>query len=121
VLAVIYGIKRIAEDGPGSLPALSIVAGLAIGAAFVRRQTNLDDPLIDLRLFGVPAFGTALVANTLGTFLLGGMLLFVAQYLQLVLGMGPSRPASGACRRLAGSSSGRCWPRCSCAASVRRS
>ncbi len=38
VLAVIYGVKRIAEDGADWLPALLIVSGPAIGAAFVRRQ-----------------------------------------------------------------------------------
>ncbi|HEY9348519.1 MAG TPA: MFS transporter, partial [Inquilinus sp.] len=50
VLAAIYGIKMLAEHGPRWAPLLWILAGLAIGAAFVRRQTRLDDPLIDLRL-----------------------------------------------------------------------
>src|SRR5687768_5284674 len=44
VLAVIYGLKQIAQDGPGWLPTLSIVAGLAVGVAFVRRQLTLADP-----------------------------------------------------------------------------
>src|ERR1700737_3225180 len=51
VLATIYGLKQIAQDGPTWLPALSIVAGVALGVAFVRRQRTLADPLIDLRLF----------------------------------------------------------------------
>src|SRR5918999_1338349 len=53
VLAVIYGLKQIVQDGLGWLPVLAIVAGLVVGLAFVRRQTKLADPLIDLALFRV--------------------------------------------------------------------
>jgi DHA2 family multidrug resistance protein-like MFS transporter len=89
VLAVIYGLKRIAIDGPGAPSALSIVVGLAVGTLFLRRQTRLADPLIDLRLFRVGAFRTSLAINTLGFFVAFGGELFVAQYLQLVLGLSP--------------------------------
>ncbi|MGH7463400.1 MAG: MFS transporter, partial [Longimicrobiales bacterium] len=51
ILATIYGLKRIAEDGLGWFPVLSILCGAAIGVAFLRRQGRLPDPLIDLRLF----------------------------------------------------------------------
>src|SRR5688500_14228560 len=37
VLAMIFGLKQMAQDGLAWLPALSIVAGLAIGRAFVWR------------------------------------------------------------------------------------
>ncbi len=89
VLAVIYGLKRIAQDGPDWLPALCIAAGAAIGVAFVRRQQKLADPLIDLRLFRAPGFCVSLATYTLGTFVAFGIFLFIGQYLQLVLGMGP--------------------------------
>ena len=89
VLAAIYGLKRIAEAGLGWLPLCLIAAGIAIGFAFVRRQGRLADPLIDLRLFRAPAFGTALLINTLGFFVGFGAFLFIAQYLQLVLGLSP--------------------------------
>src|SRR5882672_10763804 len=89
VLAVIYGVKRVAENGLDWLPALSIVAGAAIGVAFVRRQQKLADPLIDLRLFRAPGFGAALATYTLGTLVAFGIFLFIGQYFQLVLGMGP--------------------------------
>src|SRR6266853_728462 len=89
VLAVIYGLKRIAQDGPDWLPALCIAAGVAIGVEFVRRQQKLADPLIDLRLFRAPGFGVSLATYTLGTFVAFGIFLFIGQYLQLVLGMGP--------------------------------
>jgi MFS transporter, DHA2 family, multidrug resistance protein len=89
VLAVIYGLKRIAIDGPAALSALSIAAGLAVGTLFVRRQAHLADPLVDLRLFRVGAFRTSLAINTLGFFVAFGVELFIAQYLQVVLGLSP--------------------------------
>jgi DHA2 family multidrug resistance protein-like MFS transporter len=89
VLAVIYGLKQIAQDGMGWMPALPITGGLAVGMVFVRRQGRLADPLIDLRLFRVPAFSGALAANTLGFFVNFGIAVFIAQYLQLVLGLSP--------------------------------
>jgi MFS transporter, DHA2 family, multidrug resistance protein len=95
VLAAFYGIKRIAEDGPGWLPATAIVAGLVIGALFVRRQLSLNDPLITLSLFRSPAFSASLAVNMLGFFVAFGTFLFIAQYLQLVLAMVRLRPACG--------------------------
>ena len=89
VLAVIYGLKQIAQDGAGTQPALWIVAGVALGVAFARRQQRLADPHIDLRLFHVPAFSAALATNLLGFFAVFGASLFVAQYLQSVLGLSP--------------------------------
>jgi MFS transporter, DHA2 family, multidrug resistance protein len=89
VLATIYGLKQIAEDGVGWSAVLFIVAGLAVGVAFVRRQQRQADPLIDLGLFRLPAFNAALAANTFGFFVNFGIAVFIAQYLQLVLGLSP--------------------------------
>ena len=89
VLAVIYGLKQLTRDGFGWPPAVSIVAGLAAGIVFVRRQHRLADPLLDLRLFRSAAFTAALTTNLLSFFVGFGTLLFIAQYLQLVLGLSP--------------------------------
>jgi MFS transporter, DHA2 family, multidrug resistance protein len=89
VLAVVYGLKQLAQDGFGLLPSLSIVVGLALGLAFLRRQARLADPLIDLRLFRVPAFSASLAVYTLGILVLFGSFLFIYQYLQLVLELSP--------------------------------
>ena len=89
VLAVIYGLKQLAQDGLGWPPALSVLAGLVVGVVFVRRQHRLADPLLDLRLFRVPAFSASLTTNLLSFFVGFGALLFIAQYLQLVLGLSP--------------------------------
>jgi DHA2 family multidrug resistance protein-like MFS transporter len=89
VLAMIYGLKQIAQDGLSALPVVSILAGLAVGFLFVRRQRRLADPLIDLCLFRIPAFNVSLATNVLAVFVAVGYFLFVAQYLQLVLGLSP--------------------------------
>jgi DHA2 family multidrug resistance protein-like MFS transporter len=89
VLAVIFGLKEIAQDGVGWPPVLTIIAGLVLGALFARRQDKLEDPLIDLRLFRIRALSASLVAYFLSIFVAVGYFLFVAQYLQLVLGLSP--------------------------------
>ena len=89
VLLVIYGLKKFAQDGLGWPPALSIVAGVFIGVLFVHRQRTLTHPLIDLRLFRDPAFSASLATYTVGTLVAFGVYIFIAQYLQLVLGLSP--------------------------------
>lgn len=89
VLAVIYGLKHLAEAGLNWLPVLIILAGLALTALFLRRQRQLAEPLIDLSLFRSRAFSAALTVNILGFFIAFSSFLFIGQYLQLVLGMRP--------------------------------
>lgn len=89
VLATIWGIKRIAEAGGDWAAALSILVGVGVGYAFVRRQQGLADPLIDVSLFRRPAIGGALATNVIALFIAFGSFLFIAQYFQLVLGMSP--------------------------------
>src|SRR6266498_1337453 len=89
VLAMVFGLKEIAQDGIGWLPLSSLLAGLAVGVVFVRRQLGLADPMIDLGLFRSRAFNASLATNLLGIFIVVGYFIFVAQYLQLVLGLSP--------------------------------
>ncbi|MFN2587545.1 MAG: MFS transporter [Actinomycetota bacterium] len=89
VLPVIFGLKQLAAGGAGASAVAAVAAGLVFGALFVRRQTRLEDPLIDLRLFRIPAFGVSVMSNTLTGFIAFGTFLFVAQYLQLVVGLTP--------------------------------
>jgi DHA2 family multidrug resistance protein-like MFS transporter len=89
VLAVIFGLKQIAQEGPGPLAIGAIVVGLIAGVLWVRRQRQLADPMIDLALFRLPQFNAALVVNFLAIFMAVGYFLFVAQYLQLVAELTP--------------------------------
>jgi MFS transporter, DHA2 family, multidrug resistance protein len=89
VLAVVFGLKRIAQDGLGWAAVLAVVLGLGVGVVFVRRQFGLADPMLDLGLFRIRAFNASLATNLLGIFIVVGYFIFVAQYLQLVLGLSP--------------------------------
>jgi DHA2 family multidrug resistance protein-like MFS transporter len=89
VLAMIYGMKRAAEHGPDVWAALAVCVSMAVGTVFVRRQRQLAEPMIDMRLFQIPMFSAALVVNIIAIFAAFGSFLFVTQYLQLVLGLSP--------------------------------
>ena len=89
VLLVVYGVKRLAEVGLDVLPLLAIVVGLGLGVVFVICERRVEHGLVDLDLFGVPSFSASLAVNGLSLFAMFGSFFFVAQYLQLVLGMEP--------------------------------
>ena len=89
ILLIIYGVKRIAQDGAGSAQFLAIAAGLAVGTLFVIRQRRLEHPLIDLELFSSAPFSASVGTQMMATITFGGLYLLVSQYLQLVLGLSP--------------------------------
>ncbi|HET9441589.1 MAG TPA: MFS transporter [Longimicrobiales bacterium] len=89
VLPIIYGLKHIAQDGVSALATSSIIIGVIAGILFVRRQRGLEDPVIDVTLFRIPAFSVALISYSLAGFVAFGSFVFTAQYLQLVLGLSP--------------------------------
>jgi MFS transporter, DHA2 family, multidrug resistance protein len=89
VLAVIYGVKAVASDGVSWAGVAPALAGIVVGAVFVDRQRRLAHPMIDLELFRKPGFSAPLGANLLAFAVVFGIEIFVAQYLQLVLGFSP--------------------------------
>ena len=89
VLLLIYALKNTAEQGVNTMGALSFGGGLALGVWFVRRQANLRDPLIDLNLFKAPGFKAVLGTYLLSCLTMFGVYVYIAQYLQLVLGLTP--------------------------------
>ncbi|QPF75537.1 MFS transporter [Roseateles sp. DAIF2] len=90
ILPVIYGIKQLAKAGPAPLAIAAIGIGLLFALLFVRRQRRLADPLLDLSLFANRAFSVALVVLLVGLIAVGGAMLLVAQYLQLIAGHSPA-------------------------------
>ncbi|MEQ4537632.1 MAG: MFS transporter, partial [Billgrantia sp.] len=63
--------------------------GGLMALVFVRRQQRLDDPLLDMRLFGSRTFSAALIVLLVGLVGVSGVMLLVTQYLQLVAGLTP--------------------------------
>src|SRR5690606_21140833 len=89
VLAVVYGLKRIAEYGLDPRGIAMLLVGVALGVLFVRRQRHLAYPFLDVTLFRRPAFSAAIVAYALTGLAMMGVYIFMTQYLQLVLGLTP--------------------------------
>jgi len=86
---VVYAIKEIATEGFGVLPVVLVLLGAASGTLFVRRLLGQANPMLDMKLFRVPAFSGGVVVNLVSVFALVGFLFFLTQHLQLVLGMAP--------------------------------
>lgn len=91
VLSMIYGLKRLAQDGLTALAIVAIVVGAALGILFARRQLRLADPLLDLRLFKSRAFTASLTLYGVTILVLFGGFFLLPQYLQLVHGLSPLR------------------------------
>jgi DHA2 family multidrug resistance protein-like MFS transporter len=89
MIALVFGMKKIAQDGIGGAALLALLLGGVVGVLFVHRQLNRPDPMLDLRLFRLGTFRIALLINMIGIFVAFGYFLFVAQYFQLVLGLSP--------------------------------
>jgi DHA2 family multidrug resistance protein-like MFS transporter len=89
VLALIYGLKQLAQSGAWYLSWPPLILGVLVGAAFLRRQRHLTHPFIDLELLRSSRFRTALTLNVVAFFLMFPVFLFVGQYLQIVLGHSP--------------------------------
>ncbi len=88
LLATIYAVKQLAD---GSLSSTSVATGLGgviLLLGFLRRQTRVADPIVDLSLFTERAYTVPLVGNALAFAVLFGTQLLIGQYLQAVLGMG---------------------------------
>ncbi|WGW11757.1 MFS transporter [Saxibacter everestensis] len=89
MFAVTFGIKEAASHGLTWVAAGSVVLGLMLGVAFVRRQDRVANPLLDLGLFGNRYFRVALAVLFISTAAVGGIYLFLTQYFQLVAGRSP--------------------------------
>ncbi|HZZ49340.1 MAG TPA: MFS transporter [Pseudonocardia sp.] len=89
VLAVVYGVKQIAQDGVRPASVIAVVVGAVVGAIWVRRQRSSPEPMVDLGLFRIRSLRSALVVTFMSIFVMIGYFLFVDQYLQLVLGQSP--------------------------------
>lgn len=89
LLPIVYGIKQFARYGVGTGVALAISSGLIFTVLFLRRQRRVRSPLVDLSLFSSRAFCVALLVLVVGLTGVGGTMLLVTQYFQLVAGLPP--------------------------------
>ncbi|WP_280367770.1 MFS transporter [Nocardia wallacei] len=89
LVPVVYAVKETAAHGVRPVVLGVAAAGVLAGVLFVRRQRRLADPMLDLGLFALPRFRTAVLTSLLAVFALAGVLFFGSQYLQLVQGRSP--------------------------------
>ncbi|MEU7764758.1 MFS transporter [Nocardia sp. NPDC049190] len=89
ILPVVYGIKHAATKGFDAQAVVTALLGAVILVVFIRRQRHLDEPLLDLRLFGRAQFSVAIGASLAGMMSLAGMSYLTSIYLQSVTGRSP--------------------------------
>ena len=88
LVALVYGIIEVPMRGwedPLILASLAAAAGLIGG--FLAWERRVAEPMLDIRLFRNPRFSAASLSVTLVMFSLMGVLFFLTQYLQGVLGL----------------------------------
>lgn len=89
MLGLVYAVK----EGVAHEFRIDVVAVGVLGAGaltlFVRRQLRLPTPLIEVRLFRNRTFSGVIVANLLAVLGLSGVVYFLSQYFQLVMGYSP--------------------------------
>lgn len=88
MFTIVYGIKA-AATGDALVAITAILTGSAIGWWFVRRQNRLTSPMLDMALFRNRLFSASVLTNLMAVVAMTGMLFYVAQYVQLVLGYSP--------------------------------
>jgi DHA2 family multidrug resistance protein-like MFS transporter len=88
ILPFVYGVKEIARNGLTGVAAVALVVGVLAGVIFVRLQSRLAEPLLDVSLFRNRVFASAATLMLL-TGVMAGYAFLVAQYLQSVAGYSP--------------------------------
>ncbi|WP_206535644.1 MFS transporter [Microbacterium sp. 4R-513] len=89
MVPIVYGIKEVAVHGISPTVVVLFLVGVGFGILFVRRQLRAETPMLDMRLFRRATFTGALLVNLLSVVALVGFLFFVAQHLQLIVGLSP--------------------------------
>ena len=88
--ALVLGVIEAPQWGWTDARVLSCVAiGLLLLAAFVAWELRRERPMLDVRLFGRPEFGSGSLAVFLQWFVTLGAFLLLLQFLQLVRGLSP--------------------------------
>jgi DHA2 family multidrug resistance protein-like MFS transporter len=89
MLGLVYALQEGAAHGIRADIVTAGFVGLAAFALFVQRQLRLPAPLIELRLFSNRRFSGVVVANLLAVLGLSGVVYFLSQFFQLVMGYSP--------------------------------
>jgi len=94
LVAIVYALIEAPSHGWLSAETLSVGGlGLLITALFIVWELRKEKPMLDVRLFKIPAFGVSALALTMVFFALMGMFFNMSQLMQFVLGYSPLESA----------------------------
>ena len=85
----VWAIKSVAHDGFTGIALAAFGLGVVATTLFVWRQNRSETPMLEMRLFRYAPFSSSVLANFLSVVGLIGLLFFLSQHLQLVLGLPP--------------------------------
>jgi Na+/melibiose symporter-like transporter len=89
---ILYAIIEAPTEGLTNPTVLTcLIAGLVGACLFALWEPHSDHPMLDVHFFQNPRFSAASVSITLAFFAMTGLLFFLTQYLQPVLGYTPLR------------------------------
>lgn len=89
LFSLVYAVKVIPVEGV-SVGAVAIaVLAVVVGALWWRHLRRCPHPVIDVELLSRPTYATVVVVNGIAMFLYIGVLFYLSQYLQVVLGYSP--------------------------------
>ncbi|MEU4211878.1 MFS transporter [Streptomyces sp. NPDC026206] len=91
IVALAWGIKHVAKGSPRPEDVGALLLGVVLLAAFAWHQLRLEDPLLDVRLFGHGPFLAAALATLLAMLAIGSALFLISLWLQYVHGYSPSQ------------------------------
>lgn len=90
MVAIVWGIKELGHAGWGDAAGWgAALGGLGLMALFVVRNLRRPDPMLEVRLFRSRPFAAGTLAALTTSLAAGGVLLLVAQWLQVVAGFTP--------------------------------
>ncbi|MGH3756315.1 MFS transporter [Actinophytocola sp.] len=87
ILPVVAALKEVARSGVGLRPVLLLALGAAGIVLFIRRQSRIPNPLLDLTLFKSKLVRSGMSVFVSGGLFAGALALVIALYLQLVEGL----------------------------------
>ena len=94
VATLVFGILEAPARGwTHPLVIINIGVGLLLSLAFGFVEVRQRYPLLDVRLFGVPAFATGAATITVFFLSMFGYMFLLMQYMQLILGYSPNKTA----------------------------
>lgn len=94
LIAIVYAVIEAPHNGWLSAETLLVAGfGLAIITGFVWWESKQDKPMLDIRLFKIPAFGVSSLTLILVFFALMGIFFNLSQLLQLIIGYSPLESA----------------------------